>query len=326
MPGWSTLFGPSGRLSRGAHLVREKGDRKVLGMAVVIMAAIIWGSTGVAGEYLLNTRGLDSAWLTTFRTSLGGILMLAVLAPRYKGALLDVWKDAHSVVRLAVFGLIGIAANLYLYMLSVQASNAPTATTLQYLSPAFTVLWMALRNRRPPVLKEIVAVTCALIGVVLVSTKGNLDVLSISAHGLVIGVLSAAALAFYGVYPRPLLATYGPLVTYAWGQLVGGVCMNMLRCPLWQFTPPSDGVIDIPLILVLGWQLVFGTVISYAAYLVGVDMIGPSRASMLSSVEPGATAVLAAMLLSTPLVTTDYEGIALMTACVVILSLPSAEA
>ena len=102
-------------------MVREKGDRKVLGMAVVIMAAIICGSTGVAGEYLLNTRGLDSAWLTTFRTSLGGILMLTVLAPRYKGALLDVWKDAHSVVRLAVFGLIGIAANLYLYMLSVQA-------------------------------------------------------------------------------------------------------------------------------------------------------------------------------------------------------------
>lgn len=301
----------------------KSGNTKALGMIIVILAAIMWGSTGVAGEYLLNTRGLDSAWLTTYRTTIGGILMLIILFPKHRKSLFDVWKNKRDALRMVVFGLVGVAANLYLYMLSVQATNAPTATTLQYLSPTLVVVWTALRNKRFPSAQEIVAVICALVGVVLVSTKGDLSSLSISPYGLVIGILSAAALAFYGVYPKGLLSTYGPLVTYAWGQLVGGICMNVLRCPIWRFTMPTDGVIDTPLVLVLLWQLVFGTMISYGAYLVGVDMIGPSRASMLSSIEPGATAVLAAVMLSTPLVAMDYLGIAFMTACVIILAIPS---
>lgn len=303
---------------------KTKGrHNQALGMIIVILAAVMWGSTGVAGEYLLNDRGLDSAWLTTYRTTFGGILMLLILLPKYKKSLFDVWHNKKDAIRMVIFGLIGVAANLYLYMLSVQATNAPTATTLQYLSPTLVVVYTAIRNRRFPSLQEIVAVICALVGVVLVSTKGDLSSLSISTYGLVIGILSAAALAFYGVYPKPLLSKYGPLVAYAWGQLIGGICMNVLRCPIWQFTPPSNGIIDTPLILVLLWQLVFGTMISYGAYLVGVDMIGASKASMLSSIEPGATAVLAAVLLNTPLVAMDYLGIAFMTACVIILAIPA---
>ena len=299
------------------------GNRKAIGMALIIMVAVLWSTTGVAGEYLLNERGLDSAWLTTYRTTLGGILMLAVLFPKYKGTLFDVWKDKKDALRMVVFGLVGVAANLYLYMLSVQATNAPTATTLQYLSPALVVAWTALRARKLPSPQEIAAVACALAGVVLVSTKGDLSSLSISAYGLAIGIASAVALAFYGAYPKPLLAKYGALYAYTWGQLIGGICMNILRCPIWQFMPPANGVIDTPLVLVLLWQLVFGTMVSYSAYLVGVKMIGASRASMLSSIEPGATAVLAAVMLATPLVPMDYAGIAFMTVCVIILSIPT---
>ena len=99
-----------------------------------------------------------------------------------------------------------------------------------------------------------------------------------------------------------LLSTYGPVYTFAWGQFVAGILMNIIRCQIWKFTMPTTGVIDTPLVLVLAYQLIFGTMISYCIYLVGVTMIGPSKASMLSSIEPVATAVLAAVLLATPLV------------------------
>ena len=52
-------------------------------------------------------------------------------------------------------------------------------------------------------------------------------------------------------------------------------------------------------------------------------MIGPSRASMLSSIEPVATAVLAAVLLATPLVFMDYVGVILITICILVLAIPS---
>ena len=120
-----------------------------------------------------------------------------------------------------------------------------------------------------------------------------------------------------------LLSTYGSVYTFAWGQFVAGILMNIIRCQIWKFTMPATGALDTPLILVLAYQLIFGTMISYCIYLVGVTMIGPSRAGMLSSIEPVATAVLAAVLLATPLVFMDYVGVILITICILVLAIPS---
>lgn len=54
-----------------------------------------------------------------------------------------------------------------------------------------------------------------------------------------------------------------------------------------------------------------------------MTMIGPSRASMLSSIEPVATAVLAAVLLAAPLVFMDYVGVVLITICILVLAIPT---
>lgn len=77
------------------------------------------------------------------------------------------------------------------------------------------------------------------------------------------------------------------------------------------------------LILVLAWQFIFGTLICYPLYLVGITLIGPARASMLSSIEPVAAAILAALILATPLFFMDYVGIALISICTIILSIPA---
>ncbi len=85
-----------------------------------------------------------------------------------------------------------------------------------------------------------------------------------------------------------LLVINGSVYTFAWGQFVAGILMNIIRCQIWKFTMPTTGVIDTPLVLVLAYQLIFGTMISYCIYLVGVTMIGPSRAicSLPSSLLP----------------------------------------
>ena len=297
--------------------------KQALGFLIVIASAVMWGSTGVAGEYLINQRGLSSAWLTTYRTTFGGLLMVLFLAFRMKRRVFIVWKNKKDARQMILFGLFGVGFNLYFYMLAVQHTNAPTATTLQYLSPAMIVLFSAAREKKMPTRKEILGVILALSGVFLISTHGNPRTLTITETGLLIGISSAVTLSFYNIYPRRLLAAYGSVYTFAWGQLVAGILMNIIRCPIWRFTPPANGIMDLPLILVLAYQLFFGTMISYCIYLTGVTLIGPSKASMLSSIEPVATAILAAAVLSTPLVFMDYIGILLITACVLILAVPS---
>ena len=301
----------------------EKKKNQALGILIVLAAAIIWGSTGVAGEYLINQRGLSSAWITTYRTTLGGLVMLIILGIRMKGELFKVWKNRRDAIQMIIFGLFGVGFNLYFYMLAVQHTNAPTATTLQYLSPTMIVIYTAIRNRKFPSVKEIIAVICALGGVFAISTHGNLHALAITTTGLIIGLFAAFFLAFYSVFPKHLLSKYGSVYTFAWAQFVAGILMNIIRCPIWKFSMPAGGALDLPLILVLAYQLIFGTMISYCIYLVGVTMIGPSKASMLSSIEPVATAALAAVLLATPLVFMDYVGVVLITICIIVLSIPN---
>ena len=85
----------------------ENKRTKALGMIIVLAAAIIWGSTGVAGEYLINQRGLDSAWITTYRTTLGGLVMLLILGAKMKGELFKVWKNKKDAIQMVIFGLFG---------------------------------------------------------------------------------------------------------------------------------------------------------------------------------------------------------------------------
>lgn len=298
-------------------------SNQVLGNLIVMIAAIIWGSTGVAAEYLINYRGLSSAWITTYRTTLGGLFMLLFLSFQMKDEIFKVWKDKKDGLQVIIFGLIGVAGSMFTYMLAVEHTNAPTATTLMYLAPAMIVVYMIFRKKQFPNGNEIIGLLCALGGVFAISTHGNINSLVISTVGLIIGFLSAFTVAFYSVYPKNLLAKYGPLYTYAWAQFIAGIIMNFLH-PIWKISAPFGGV-DLTLILVLAWQFIFGTLICYPLYLVGITLIGPARASMLSSIEPVAAAILAALILATPLFFMDYVGIALISICTIILSIPAKE-
>jgi len=305
------------------NVKNQSSHKTALGILIVLASALMFGSTGVAGEYLINQRGLSSAWLTTYRTTFAGVIMVVILGIRQKREMFRVWRNPKDAVRMVLFGLFGIGLNLYCYMLAVQYTNAPTATTLQYLSPAIIVVYLSVRSGTLPSSREIIAVICALAGVLSITTHGSFHTLAITPLGLMVGLTSAFFMIFYNLFPRYLLRKYGSLYTFAWGQFVAGILMNLIRCPVWRFTPPSNGVIDLPLILVLLYQLTFGTMVSYCIYLYGITLIGPARASMIASVEPVATAVLAALLLSTPLVFMDYVGIVLISVCILLLSIPS---
>ena len=76
-------------------------------------------------EYLINQRGLDSAWITTYRTTFGGLVMLIILSFKMKGELFKVWKNKKDSIQMVIFGLFGAGMNLYFYMLAVQHTNAP---------------------------------------------------------------------------------------------------------------------------------------------------------------------------------------------------------
>jgi len=296
-------------------------NSRILGSILILIAATCWGTLGVSGEYLIGIRGVDAGWLATCRIFVGGSIMMIILIARNGRDAFRIWKNRRDAVSILLFAFFGVGCNIYFYMLSVKCTNSPTATTFQYLSPSLIVIYTALRTKKMPSAREIIAVLLALAGVFIISTHCRLTSLAITPVGLVIGLMSAVFLAFYGVFPQKLLHKYGAVYVFAWGQFSAGVMLNILRRPIWMIPSPEEVTFDLIAILVVCYQLTMGAV-SYCIYLKGVTMIGPARASMISSIEPGATAVIASVLLATPLVFLDYVGMALITLCIIVLSVP----
>lgn len=103
--------------------------------------------------------------------------------------------------------------------------DAGTATIFQYLNPAMLILYFAVICRVMPKRKEIVAVLCSVSDIVLVATHGNLQALSVSPKGIVLGLSLALTTCFYGVIPGLLLKKFPAETVCAWAMLIGAIIL-----------------------------------------------------------------------------------------------------
>lgn len=217
---------------------------------------------------------------------------------------------------MLLFSLIGMLFTQYGYFLAIGHSNAATATVLQYLAPVIIVIYISIRYHKMPSFFEFFAVLCALLGTFLLATHGNVKSLTISPLALFWGLVSAVALAFYTAFPKRLLQKYDTILLIAWGMFIGGFCTNFVA-PFWRF----EGVLNPVSIGCILFVIFFGAMLPYLTFLYGVKYIGPTKSSLLASVEPLSSTVASVLWLHTHLEWIDYIGIGCIIATVFLLSI-----
>ena len=254
---------------------------KLLGALLALIPGILWGISGVFGQYLFQQRGITPQWLVTVRLLVSGCLMLTICLFNNRKMTLIIFRNRQATIKLIIFALFGTMAVQLTYFVSINYSNAPTATILQYLFPILVVAVSAIQQKRLPYFLEIIAVFLAVIGTILLVTHGNLKVLNISSTALIWGLLSAVAMAFYTMYPGKLQKQWGSSIVIGWSMLIGGICLNTLY-PFWQFS----GNLDIKAVFFIFFIVIFATFISFYLYLVSVTMIGATYASLFACIEP----------------------------------------
>ena len=201
------------------------------GIVYALLGGSLWGVGGVAGEYLLVERGVSAAWLTATRLLLGGFLLLAAEALRKRRLLFSVWQEPGLCQSLFLFGILGMWATQYCYFAAIKASNAPTATILQFLNPILILGWYWLSERRWPRGRELLCILGALVGTLCLVTRGNFGTLAVSGAALFWGLLSAGAAAVYTIQPRHMITHHGTPLIVGWGMMVGGLCFLPLARP-----------------------------------------------------------------------------------------------
>jgi len=63
------------------------------GSILTITGGACWGISGSVGQYLFTRQGMDSRWLVPIRLGFAGIILLIYGIIRFRGAVLDPWKN-----------------------------------------------------------------------------------------------------------------------------------------------------------------------------------------------------------------------------------------
>lgn len=280
------------------------------------MAGLLWGGTSPIAQYLFQHKGISSTWLVPYRLVAAGSLLFVYAVFFRKQKPFQVWKNKKDGIRQTAFAVFGMMGMQFSFFAAVQETNAGTATIFQYLNPAMLILYFAVVYRVAPKIKEIAAVLCSVSGIFLVATHGNLQELSISPKGLILGLILALTTCFYGVIPGPLLKKFPAETVCAWGMLIGGAVLMAVTRP-WRFEVQIDGIVVAGFLAIV----VLGTILPFCFYLSSLKSIGSVYAGLLSSVEPVAATVLAAVFLGTKFQMIDVAGFVLVLSTMFILNI-----
>ncbi|MFC7440549.1 DMT family transporter [Laceyella putida] len=291
--------------------------QRAMGYGLVLFAAILWGVSGATAQYLFASARFSPEWLVVIRLLISGILLLTFLTMTHKEVpIWAIWKDRRDRMRLILFGLAGLLGVQYTYFAAIDASNAATATVLQYVAPTLVVLFLAVRGKKWPGIRELVAVALSFVGTLLLVTSGNLDQLSISQAALFWGISSAVALAFYTIQPSSLLSRWGSPLIIGWGMVIGGIGFSFIHAP-WDV----EGRITAPTLLAVVFIILFGTLIAFTCYLESLKYIRPAETSILASAEPLTAAVLSVIWLHVPFGLVEWIATCCILGTVFILSI-----
>lgn len=298
---------------------RTEKNRMITGTIVTIAGGILWGVSGVCGQYMFQNKGVTAPWLVSVRLVAAGLLMLCYYFLTDREQTLAIWKSKRDRRDVLIYGLLGMMPCQYAYFQTIEWSNAGTATVIQYLGPALIVIWVCFRTKRMPTVQEVIGVILAVIGVFLIATHGNPTTLALSGRALLMGLASAVAVALYTLEPARLQKKYDTPLILAWGMAIGGIALTLISRP-WTVKGIQA---DTEMFTALAFVVVFGTMAGFSLYMTGVKLIGSVKASLYACVEPVSSMILTVLWMKVKFTTLDLIGTLFVIATIIILAIPT---
>ncbi|GHK55599.1 hypothetical protein KPZU09_53350 [Klebsiella pneumoniae] len=153
------------------------------GMLNVLIAAVLWGSSGVCAQFIMQESQMSSPFLTMTRLLFAGLILL-MLGFVHGDRIFRVLQNRRDALSLLFFSLFGALTVQFTFLMTIEKSNAATATVLQFLSPTIIVARFALARKARPTPLVLGAICTSLAGTFLLVTHGNPTTLSISPAAL----------------------------------------------------------------------------------------------------------------------------------------------
>ncbi|GAA1593182.1 DMT family transporter [Kribbella sancticallisti] len=283
-----------------------------MGPLLCLLSAICFGAMAIFGKLAYDAR-VDVGDLLLIRFALAAAVLLAI--SRATGALRGLPRRA--IAAGLAMGAIGYATQSGLFFGALERMDASLLALILYIYPALVMIGAIALGRERPSTRRIAALLIASAGTALVlggAASGTLDPL-----GTAMGFGAALAYTLYilagdrvgaALPPTALsaLVCTGATFTFAVASATQGG-------PNLTFAPT-------------GWLwltaiALISTVAAILTFFAGMSRVGPSTASILSTLEPAVTVALAAAIFHESLGPLQSIGGALVLTAVLVIQLPT---
>lgn len=283
------------------------------GVIYALCAGISWGvSLGIFGR-TMTSFGFSAMQVSAVRTTISAItFIILALATDRRAFRLEV-KDAWIFL---CSGFISVTLFCWCYFTSTKLCSLAVGGVLQYTAPIWVVIFSAVIFKEPITRAKAAAMAIAVCGCVLVSgiTEG---VGTVSAFGLMAGILSGITYASYTIFTRFAVPKYPTMTINLYTFIVASVSSLLLAGPV-------DTVSRVCTPQVLPAAVIGGILcaaVPYYFYNKSLETLENGKASILATIEPVIAVMVSVFYYKEPLSLEALVGIVMILAAVVILAL-----
>jgi drug/metabolite transporter (DMT)-like permease len=311
---------------RIGNLQLQTSHRQPLrGYLYIASAAFLWGVAANLGRAAFTgrllpqgqtLRPIDPLILSQSRTTFSfAVLLFALLLFRGPKSLRLPTSD---LLRMFVLGVFGVAASNYLYYLSIQRTNVATAIILQYTAPVWVLLYTIARGLQKPTLQRIAAVALAVSGITLVIGIFSSGGFRLDTIGVMAALAAAFSFAFYNIGGHSILARYDRWMVLLYVILGASLFWTIVNPP-WKIVAAHYSETQWLFLLVFSLVSVLAP---FSFYFAGLQHLEPTRAIVVSCLEPVFSIVIAVIALGELMRPLQTLGIVLVLTAIVIVQLP----
>lgn len=313
--------------------LRAQKPHPLRGYILALIAACGWSTGGILSNFLMTTPGpktahwliaplgisMDAAALSGARALLSTVILGLVLLVVNRSAF-KLKHPARNLLFLIPFGAIALAGMHFTYFKAIAASNVTTAILLEYLAPVVTLAYGVFILKKKVSWQMPLGALLAILGCAIVVGAFSAGGLSITVNGLVWGLLAAVFFALSSIMGGVGNDRYKPFTLLFYGLLFAAIMWIIALGPTQVLAPFTQTASALTLVFIA----VISTIVPFGAYLLALQYISPTHATITAMVEPVIAALASWVLFGQKLTWSLALGGIIIIGAIVIIQLGSA--
>lgn len=250
-------------------------------LVALLLVQVFFSGLPIAAKLAL--REMSSPAIALLRVSVAAIFFVII----HELTVRERIRSARDYLRLAAYSLMGVSMNQLLYITGLTMTTATSAQMLITGGPALTLMVAMLWGKEAPTPAKWLGIGLAGAGALILIGVGAMEA---SALGNIIIVINMVFYSIYLVAARDIVHEYHPLTVITWIFIFGALgLMPFGLVPAWnEFHATSTQTR-----LILGWMIVFPTVIAYYLNMWALTKVESSVVSTFVYLQPIMTAAVA---------------------------------